>query len=148
MQFLGNRFFACLQTHRTNGLQKWWWAETDCQESHSIQIGNNIVSMMRWFTGLLFYCCAVVLVYNSETSNKGFSNGCGFRGVEFGWYKSVVQYIRLSACNEAIKGWYNKQKRMSIHFWTAGKPACLLSCLPTGTPTCRQAGRQTNEPFH
>ncbi len=24
---------------------------------------------------MLIYCCAVILVYNSETSNKGISNG-------------------------------------------------------------------------
>lgn len=45
---LSEYFLAYLKAHWTNGLQKWWWTETDNQESHSVQIGNNIVSMMRW----------------------------------------------------------------------------------------------------
>ncbi len=48
------------------------------------------------FNDMLIYCCAVVLVYDSETSNKSISNGCGFRNMEFWGCKFVVQCIYLS----------------------------------------------------
>ena len=53
---LGKCIFAYLQTHRTNGLQKRWWAEADIRKIYSILVCNNIVPMMRWFTVLLLYC--------------------------------------------------------------------------------------------
>ena len=51
-----------------------------------MQIENDIVSMVRWFTGLLSYWFTTAKHQIEASAMRH-----GFREVEFGWYKSVVQ---------------------------------------------------------
>ena len=85
------------------------------------------------FNDMLIYCCAVILVYNSETSNKGISLDDINR-----WYNTSV-YQRS---NKATKEWCNKQKHIGIRT-LACKPARAPTCLPSSLPACRHTDRRT-----
>ena len=100
---------------------------------------------------MLVCCRAVVLVYNSETSNKRYQQWIvalerwSLDDINR-WYNTSV-YQRS---NEATKEWCNKQKHIGIRTLAckpARAPTCLPSSLPAdrsaGVPACRHTDRRT-----
>lgn len=100
---------------------------------------------------MLVCCRAVVLVYNSETSNKRYQQW--IVALERWSLDDINRWYNTSfyqRSNEATKEWCNKQKHIGIRTLAckpARAPTCLPSSLPAdrsaGVPACRHTDRRT-----